>query len=231
MQNTRRIYMERTEEINYYFEIIKPLEDDKMVLFLAKSKSYTQISKKEQFFKILKSNFLLMLYNLVESTIINGLLEIYEKIKENDCSYQEVIDEIQDIWINWKIRDVYGNSSTKLITYKNKIKEMILCIANNTPIDLSKNSLDIKGNLDARKIRQLCDEHRIICRMRTKGEKLLRVKSDRNKLAHGDVSFSDCARDLTVNDLEKMKDDVFLFLEDVLDGMQTYYNRDLYKRR
>ena len=222
--------MERTEEINYYFELIKPLEDDKMVLFFGKSKIYTQIPRKEQFFKILKSNFLLMLYNLVESTIINGLLEIYEKIKENDCSYQEVIDEIQDIWINWKIRDVYGNSSTKLITYKNKIKEMILCIANDTPIDLSKNSLDIKGNLDARKIRKLCQDHKIICSLSTQGEHLLRVKNDRNKLAHGDVSFSDCARDLTMRDLEKIRDDVFSFLKDVLNGMQKYYDDELYKR-
>ena len=230
MQNTFRIYKERTDEINYYFNFIKPLEDDRVSLFFRENKKYTEMPKKEQFFKILKSNFLLMLYNLIESTIINGLLEIYEKMTETNCSYQEVIDEIQDIWINWKIRGMSGNNNVKSDTYKNKVKELILCASNDTSISLSKESLYIKGNLDARKIRQLCDEHKIICHMRAKGEKLLRVKSDRNKLAHGDVSFSDCARDLTISDLEKIKNDVFLFLEDVLEGMQTYYERNSYKR-
>ena len=56
-----------------------------------------------------------------------------------------------------------------------------------------------------------------------------RVKRERNSLAHGDVSFSDCARDLTIGDLENIKDEVVLFLTGILDGMKNYYDQKLYK--
>ncbi len=34
-----------------------------------------------RFYKIMKSNFLLMLYNLVEACIVSGMMEIYEDLK------------------------------------------------------------------------------------------------------------------------------------------------------
>ena len=65
--------------------------------------------------------------------------------------------------------------------------------------------------------------------MQTQGESLERVKRERNSLAHGDVSFSDCARDLTIGDLEDIKNEVIQFLNDILDGMKDYYEQKLYK--
>lgn len=56
-------------------------------------------------------------------------------------------------------------------------------------------------------------------------------KTKRNALAHGDDSFSDCAKDFTINDLRIMKEDVFIFLENILDGMKNYYDNSLYKRK
>lgn len=45
---------------------------------------------------------------------------------------------------------------------------------------------------------------------------LEKVKKKRNSLAHGDESFSRCARDLTLTDLETIKDTVIQFIQEIL---------------
>ena len=181
-----------------------------------------------RFYKIMKSNFLLMLYNLVEACIVSGMMEIYEDLKNNGCSYNQVIREIQDIWSKFKINEIYG-SATGRTAYENRVRQIIQDITTNTPIVLSKDALGISGNLNARKIKEICDKHRIRYRLQNQGESLERIKRERNSLAHGDVSFSDCARDLTINDLESIKDEVEQFLQDILNGMKDYYDQKLYK--
>jgi len=56
----------------------------------------------------------------------------------------------------------------------------------------------------------------------------LTVKTKRNSLAHGDESFDEAARDLTLEDLEKIKSEVLIFIEDAIKGMELYYNNKLY---
>ena len=78
-------------------------------------------------------------------------------------------------------------------------------ITTNAPIILSKDALGISGNLNAKKIKNICDKHRIRYRLATPGESLERVKRERNSLA------------------------VILFLIGILDGMKNYYDQKLYK--
>ena len=60
---------------------------------------------------------------------------------------------------------------------------------------------------------------------------LEKVKKKRNSLAHGDESFSRCARDLTLVDLEEIKDTVLLFISEILTGMDKYYDEKQYLRQ
>ncbi|MDF9407039.1 MAE_28990/MAE_18760 family HEPN-like nuclease [Pelotomaculum isophthalicicum JI] len=113
--------------------------------------------------------------------------------------------------------------------YENRIQLIIESIITNSPIVLTKKTLDISGNLDAKKIKAICDKHRIRYTLQNKGVSLEKVKNFRNDLAHGDVSFSECARDLTIDDLETIKDEVLIFLDDILQGMKRYYDGKLYK--
>lgn len=182
------------------------------------------------FFRIMKSNFLLMLYNLVEATFTTGMLEIYEKLKQENCTYSSVIDEIQKIWRDYKVKEVYKPDS-QLVTYTNRVKSIVTDITQNTPIALSRSMLGINGNLNAKQIKDICDKHRIRYRVIDDQLMLEKVKSKRNSLAHGDESFSRCARDLTLNDLEMIKDIVLKFICDILDGMDNYYDGRQYMRQ
>lgn len=62
-------------------------------------------------------------------------------------------------------------------------------------------------NLDARKIRELLEKHGIDFTETNNGDKphMLTVKNKRNSLAHGAESFDIAARNLTIEDLEKIK--------------------------
>ena len=54
------------------------------------------------------------------------------------------------------------------------------------------------------------------------------VKNERNNLAHGTVSFVECGRNYSIDDLIRIKDETELFLENILLGMKNYYDNHLY---
>lgn len=219
MQNTLQIFDDRKEEINYYYSVIYKIESDE-------HKTAT-IENNNKLIKIMKSNLLLMLYNLVEACVVSGMMEIYENLKNNSCSYDSLINEIQNIWATHEINKIYGQA-TKKSAYEERVKRIIENVLSGSPIVLTRDALDISGNLNARKIRKICDNHHIRYRLKTDGESLEKVKQQRNNLAHGDVSFGECARNLTLNDLETIKDEVFLFMEGILNGMKDYYDKKGY---
>ncbi len=221
MLNTINIFEDRKREIEFYYSILVEIENgsDKI-----------RTIDNNRFFKICKSNFILMLYNLVEACTVNGMMEIYQNLKADACTYNDVIDEIKNIWSKNKVSEIYG-PTTPQITYENRVKDIINDITTNNPIVLNKSSLGISGNLDARKIKSICDTHKIRYVLENDGASLKQIKDKRNDLAHGDVSFSNCARDLTINDLNDIKDEVFLFLSGILEGMKKYHDEKLYINR
>ena len=220
MQNTKAIYEDRKKEIEFYYSIM---------LELSIGKPTIQTIDNSRFFKILKSNFLLMLYNIVEACTISGFLEIYDMLKSEACTYIDVIDEISAIWVHTQIEQIYG-PTTLQSTYEARVQRIINNITEKNPIELTRDSLKVSGNLDAKKIKFLCDKHGIRYKIKGNGESLYLVKEKRNSLGHGDVSFTECARDITISDLDTIKDEVLSFLRDILDGMQDYCENKGYRK-
>ena len=176
-----------------------------------------------------RRNFLLMLYNLVEATFTTGMLEIYDQVKADGCPYANVIDEIQNIWRDYKVKEVHKPDS-KLSTYTNRVQNIVLDITQNTPLILSKSMIGVDGNLNAEKIKKICDKHKIRYRVVDDQLALEKVRKKRNALAHGDESFSRCARDLTISDLGIIKDTVIRFISEIVEGMEKYCNEKQYLR-
>lgn len=131
---------DRKSEIEFYYSVMVDFDNNTNVL---------QTVDNQRFFRIMKSNFLLMLYNLVEATFTTGMLEIYDQLKSDECSYANVIDEIQNIWRDYKIKEVY-KAESGLSTYTNRVHKVVLDITQNTPLVLSKSMMGINGNLNAK---------------------------------------------------------------------------------
>ena len=143
---------DRKSEIEFYYSVMVDFDNNTNVL---------QTVVNQRFFRIMKSNFLLMLYNLVEATFTTGMLEIYDQLKSDECSYANVIDEIQNIWRDYKIKEVY-KAESGLSTYTNRVHKVVLDITQNTPLVLSKSMMGINGNLNAKQIKAICDKHRFV---------------------------------------------------------------------
>lgn len=218
MTNTIAIFSDRKEELELYYSIMLDLDNPHPTIITLNN---------SRFFKILKSNYILMLYNLVEACTVSGIMEIYEQLKNDNCTYQDVTDEIKEIWLNFQVSKIYG-PTTPQTAYEKRVKQIIDNITQNSMIELDKNAFKLSGNLDAKRIKSLCDKHRIRYVAKDEKSSLKMVKDKRNSLAHGDVSFSDCARDLTLSDLSEIKDAVVSFMDGILQGMGNYYDNKEY---
>ena len=214
MNSTFILYEGRVNEIEFYYSIMVEIDNN--------SENIKTIDNR-RFLRVLKSNFLLMLYNLVEACIVSGMMEIYESLRNNNPSYSSLIDEIRILWSNYEISKIYDSSAGKT-SYEKRVQDVIEQVITNQPIMLYKETLGISGNLDARVIRKICDKHRIRYVASDDNGYLKIVKDKRNDLAHGDVSFGDCARDMTLNDLEHIKDEVTNFIQGILVGMKLYFD-------
>lgn len=221
MITIHEVYNDRKNEIEFYFSVMLEVEDD--------SKNTINTIDNQRFFRIMKSNFLLMLYNLVEATFTTGMMELYDQVASEGCSYNSVIDELQEIWRNSKVKEVY-KASSGLTTYTNRVKAIVEDITQNTPLILRKGMLGVNGNLNAKLIKEICDNHRIRYRVSDDKYALEKVKQKRNALAHGDESFSRCARDFTMSDLETIKDAVLLFMDEIIQGIEKYCTEKQYMR-
>ena len=170
-----------------------------------------------------------MLYNLVEACVVSGMLEIYESLKQSQSGYNELIEEIQSLWSKYKIGEIYKSSGTRS-SYEKGVREIIAQVITDEPVFLNRAALEISGNLDARRIKNLCDKHCIRYVASDDDGCLKTVKEKRQNLAHGDESFGDCARDMTLSQLEHIKYEVIRFIGSILNGMKNYYDNKLYLR-
>ena len=103
MITTHEVFNDRKNEIEFYYSIMIDMDDE--------TKHTLNTIDNQRFFRIMKSNFLLMLYNLVEATFTTGMLEIYDQLKRENCSYEAVIDEIRNIWRDYKIKAQIASAS------------------------------------------------------------------------------------------------------------------------
>lgn len=224
MLSTHSEFGRRVEEIECYFAALKALEEKS-------PRSLNEPYFNNEFVKTLKANTIIIIYNLVESTVTGALTEIYGKIKEDKLTYSDVNAKIQQIWFSFKFRQVYDQHS-HYISYKDQALKIIESLLNKEVIELDRKATSISGNLDAQKIRNICREHGISFvppRKSQGGKQLERVKSLRNELAHGSLSFAECGRDLTYQDLIQIKNETIYFLKGFLEGIKTYYDEEKYR--
>ena len=214
MKNTILLFDDRKKEVAMYYDVICDLEQN------PPQNSKTTNST---FFKILKSNMLLMLYNLVEATIVSGVKEIYELIKSENITYINLSTEIKDLWLSEQTYSFIDPSFNRT-TYKEKVKEIVNNIIDGATIFLSETIKRNGGNYDDKIIKKLCDKHGIRYQVSDDNGCLFKVKTCRNQLAHGIDSFSNYASDITTDDLKHIMKEIIVFMSGILKGLEDYYN-------
>lgn len=225
LMHTLNLFNERKQKINIYIKGLKALEKR------SSGQNLKALYFNDDFLKILKANTLLMIYNLVECTVREGITEIYDEVKQEGLTYYDVSQNIKNIWFSYKFQQVY-DPGAGYDSYKSKALEIVNSILNGDVIELNRKAMGISGNLDADQIRAILKEHGIYCHSEpgsNGGNKLKTVKQKRNYLAHGTISFAECGRDYGIDDLIQTNDQTVLFLEGLIKDMKQYYEEKRYK--
>ncbi len=213
---------ERAQEVSKYFLLLKNLEQGSINLSMGNEKNKKVKNIDTELAKTLKATGFLLLYNLIESTIRNAIEAIFDNIAEQKVSFDDLRDEIKKIIIqNFK---------------NNKSTDNLLKRINNIAVDIISASFDkeklFSGNIDARKIKQTADiygfSYKTDAKKTQDGNDLLKIKTNRNDLAHGFKSFEEVGRDASADELLQIKKRVICYLREILQNIETYIFKQEY---
>ena len=169
----------------------------------------------------LKAQTLILLYNLVESTICECLNTIYDAVHDNKLTYVMLTDEMRQAWNKSCKR---ANIPEKDWTEMEKMNHVVKFRALAT---------NISGSMDIRNIYNVLLQHGCTidnCKREDYANSFLIVKNKRNSLAHGNISFSECGTNYVLSDIEKMRQDIITFLEKVIESIYKFITDKKYLR-
>lgn len=169
----------------------------------------------------IKGQTMLVLYNLVESSICECLNYIYDAVADDDLTYAELTDEMRRMWT--------------LSCKRAKKNENDMDEASKMPLKTKFEELAINtsGSIDIRKIYDIFGKHGCIIDLDKRkecGNSFLTTKNKRNLLAHGNISFSQCGSAYLLRDLEKIKQDIVTFISVVIETTKKFVKDKKYKR-
>ena len=169
--------------------------------------------------KCMRSHAVLMLYNIVESTLAECILAIFDAIKDEHIKYAELVDTLRDHWLRSKM-DYNDSIKTRI----SKTKDII----NNIDSDIlfADTVGRFNGNVDLRVILNLCKEFKLqlghIPNKDTVALTLKTIKEARNHLAHGDVNYSNYGSTILMSDIERYKKHTLDFLIFFMNRVEEY---------
>lgn len=208
MHTVNTIFQKRVQEIETYYGFLE---------------TYINSSSDKELNKILRSNLILMLYNLVESSISNAIEEIHNNMHTNNTTFDSLNIELKKVLI----KQLKSNISPH---------DFVISI-NNLAVDIVKRCFQKRkistGNIDNKIISKLGREYGFDVNTTyatTKhGKCLEEIRGRRNDLAHGTFSFTEIGKEYTIGDLEKMKNETVNYLTEILSNISIYLLNQQYK--
>jgi hypothetical protein len=203
MKEFIRSFHKRIVEIDKYFELVDRIEP--LGTFTANSIIFPsgeyRVDRDLQ--KILKSHCYLLLYNLVESSIRNGIIEIHYAISTDNLTYKDLSPRIKKIWLLNDRSKSFVSSNIKKDTIATNLQEIIELILDDQVISLDASNIPISGNLDAKTINELINMYGFSGNLGVSAKEMdiilnfvVKIRCD---LAHGNVSFCDASNQITWN--------------------------------
>jgi MAE_28990/MAE_18760-like HEPN len=225
-----RAFEERQAEVSTYIEFLQSLEAASRSGVPKLENVDHAISADQQ--KILYSSVYLQLYNLVESTITRCLDAVISAATASGIWYASDLSEsLRSEWVK-------GIAQThKELNLDNRFRAaMELCnhLIDNRPITVLSIGKGGGGNWDDTEIENIIRRvgftlnvsqpvYQGIKRQFKDGMGALSaVKKYRNDLAHGSISFVECANEITVTDLKNLYDNTTAYLREVVGNFINY---------
>ena len=218
MINTKSEYNKRLSEVDIYFDTLQLLDKGNCKIVCADILGQqTDKDIDSNLSTILKANGFLLLYNLIEATIRNSINAIFVSVHSQNITFKHLTDNLQKLWVRQEVKNIKHED---IFNLSKKILE-------NELILFKAECVNISGNIDAQKIRDIAKQFGY--QESRNGRDLITIKDKRNKLAHGEYTFSEIGKDYTVRDLIDFKNNTKNYLDDVLSNIEQYINNKDYK--
>lgn len=233
MKRVLNDFDERVKEVDRYLRLLRLMDKPNTRFAYLGTNGRRHRAIDGECYKILKATTFLLIYNLIESSVRNALRTVYEQMRNDRCTCEDLTDTLRSLWIEQQYRAIDPKAASPL-KYQSTAQELIKHAVNKLAIDMQEAKLPISGNLDAEQVRQLCYKHGVSAkthRAAQGGYHLDAVRKQRNALAHGDISFSECGRQYTVDDLNQIKIQAVIFLRGILNNIRRFAEGAKYRAR
>lgn len=222
-------FNQNIEDINDFFSLLRFIDSIETYRGTTLTNSAMQssllVTSTQQ--KCMRSHAVLMLYNIVESTVVECILAIFDAIKDDHIKYHELEDSLRDQWLKTKM-----NNGDSVKTRIARTKEIISNI--NSDILFADAIGRFNGNVDLRTILNVCKDFKLqlgsIPNKDRVATTLKAVKDARNHLAHGDVSYSNFGSSILLSDIIKYQTDTLGFLSFFINRVESYILNKEYKK-
>jgi MAE_28990/MAE_18760-like HEPN len=247
MKEFIRDFHKRVAEIDKYFDLVDRIEQ--LGAFSTSSITFPsgEYVVDSDLQKILKSHCYLLLYNLIESSIRNGITAIHDAISLDRLTYRTLSPKMKKLWVLNDLSKSFRDSYIKKETVAKNLQDVIGSILDDEIVTLDATNIPISGNLDAKTIKELIKMYGFYGNLgiseRDIDNTLSFVVKIRCDLAHGNVSFSDASNEIIwkrpVSDvadnarvyryLVEDKEKIVQYLTHLLNNISNYIDNKIYK--
>lgn len=236
MEDFSSVFEARLEEIESYLNLLEMLENQLQEGVPRFAESDQRITPLQQ--KIMYSSVYIQLYSLVESTITQCIDRILDLIKTQELKPSELSSEFQREWVRFVAR-----THTDLNYEKRLDSALSLCnhLVQLIPIQDFEIDLGGGGNWDDEAIfkfskriglqLEITPSTQTAIKRKIKDDlgALSLIKEYRNKLAHGNLSFSECGEFTTVADLRELTDKVVQYMREIIASFQSFVDGNSFR--
>lgn len=230
MTEATRLFEERVSEVELYFKFLRQILDSDVQLYFPRKKSWNRRPVDPDTGRILKATAFLVLYNLVEATARSVIRGIHEACDTKTVNFGDAREELRKLWVRSRLQHL-AKSGGIHSSYLQVAEEIADAVLANHGLGLTDDAIAIGGNLDARKLRELCKRYgmgQAFGSAQRSAEKLQTVKERRNQLAHGLESFVECGRNYSPDDLFEIQRAVVSFMKAFLRSASRYVGSERY---
>ena len=223
MQGIERDLSIRREEVDSVISYLQHMENGN-VEYRTEIQGLTTVKTS------IKAGIVLMLYNAIESTMTKCLARLHKVLITKNLVFSDCNDKLKHLVAVYhenareKSSDNHCKASHALKFYD--------YVIGNSPFNLSYEEISkfyhlYSGNLDSREIIAVFGKYGIEFKERV--SELKTIKDYRNKLAHGENSFEEIGRTLTIQQIEQLKERTFFYMGKIIAEVKKYIDEESYK--
>lgn len=218
MTTVQQDFQNRVAEIEAYFDFVSRVDAGDTMLVASSDglPAYPAVAR-DDLQKTFRASAILLLYNLMESTVTNAVEAIFDEFSTQGIHFNDCRAEVRRVVLT----NLKQHNPGDILPELQQLSTDII-------IKTFKKDKIVSGNVDARRIKDLSDEYGIH-HPAADGNDLLTVKTSRNDLAHGSKSFAEVGRTFTIADIIRIKDKVIAYLTAMLTNVTAYIQQQHYR--